>query len=125
VLEFRKLLGYQAPTTKAIRRNLTNVLRLYKEVLKYYKEYEEKKESDKEIEMKTPNTIPGNKGMQVFTVLPVKSSFTMSNILIDKTVVQDLILGDKKVILVGPCRVAQNSQETFQGGHHVCSKTVF
>jgi hypothetical protein len=45
-----------------------------------------------EIQMKT---VLENKGMQLFTFLPVKSSFTMSNILIDKTVVQDLILGDK------------------------------
>jgi hypothetical protein len=37
-----------------------------------------------------------NKGMRLFTLLPVKSSFTMSNILIDKSAVQDLILGDKE-----------------------------
>jgi hypothetical protein len=36
-----------------------------------------------------------NKGMRLFTLLPVKSSFTMSNILIDRTAIMDLILGDK------------------------------
>jgi hypothetical protein len=45
--------------------------------------------------MKTPKTVPENKGMRLFTLLPVKSSFTMSSILIDKTAVQDLILIDK------------------------------
>jgi hypothetical protein len=29
-------LGDQAPTAKAIKRNLTNVLRVYREILKYY-----------------------------------------------------------------------------------------
>jgi hypothetical protein len=33
--------------------------------------------------------------MQLFTLLPVKSSFTMSNILIDWRAIMDLILGDK------------------------------
>jgi hypothetical protein len=43
VLELQKLLGDQVPTTKAIVRNPMNVLRVYREILKYYKEYEEKK----------------------------------------------------------------------------------
>jgi hypothetical protein len=42
VLEFRKLLGDQAPTTMAIERNLTNVLRVYGEILGYYKDFGEK-----------------------------------------------------------------------------------
>ncbi len=45
--------------------------------------------------MKRMKTIPENKGMQLFTLLPGKKSFTMFNTLIDKTAVQDLILGDK------------------------------
>jgi hypothetical protein len=43
VLEFRKLLGDQAPTAKAIEKNPTNVLRVYRQILQYYKAYEEKK----------------------------------------------------------------------------------
>jgi hypothetical protein len=43
VLELQKFLGDQVPTAKAIERNPTNVLRVYKQILKYYKEYEEKK----------------------------------------------------------------------------------
>jgi hypothetical protein len=31
------------PTAKAIKRNPTNVIRVYREILKYYKEHEEKK----------------------------------------------------------------------------------
>jgi hypothetical protein len=38
---------------------------------------------------------PENKGMWLFTLLPVKSSFSMSNILIDRKAIMDLILGDK------------------------------
>jgi hypothetical protein len=55
----------------------------------------EKKSLDENIAVKTPKTMTGNKGIWLCTLLPVKSSFTMSNILIDKTVVQDLLLGDK------------------------------
>jgi hypothetical protein len=40
-------------------------------------------------------TPPENKGMRLFTLLPVKSSYTMSNILIDRKAIMDLILGDK------------------------------
>jgi hypothetical protein len=43
VLEFRKLLGDQAPIANATEKNPTNVLRVYKQMLQYYKEYEEKK----------------------------------------------------------------------------------
>jgi hypothetical protein len=45
--------------------------------------------------MKTPKTIPENKGRQLFTLLPVKTLLAMSNLLIDKTGVQVLILGNK------------------------------
>ena len=40
-LIFESYLGNGA--TKAIKMNLTNVLRVYKEILRYYKEYGEKK----------------------------------------------------------------------------------
>jgi hypothetical protein len=36
-----------------------------------------------------------NKGMRLFTLLPMKSLFTMSNTLIDRRAIMDLILGDK------------------------------
>ncbi len=75
-----------------MERNPTNVLRVHREILKHYKECEEKKESDENIEMKTPKTVPVNEGIQLFTLLPVKSCFTMSNILIDKTAVQGCTL---------------------------------
>jgi hypothetical protein len=55
----------------------------------------EKKAMDEKVAMKSPKTVPENKGMRLFTLLAVKSSFTMSNIRIDKTAVQDLILFDK------------------------------
>ena len=40
-------------------------------------------------------TNPENNGMQLFTLLPVKSSYTMSKKLIARTAVQNLICGDK------------------------------
>jgi hypothetical protein len=40
-----------------------------------------------------------NKGMQLYTLLPVKSPFTMSNKLIDRKAIMDLILGDKGRII--------------------------
>jgi hypothetical protein len=39
VLDFQKVLGNQVPTAKAIKMNLTNILRGYKEILRYYNEY--------------------------------------------------------------------------------------
>jgi len=210
VLDFRKLLGDQAPTDRVIEKNPTNVLKVYKDILRYYKEFKEKKHQDstgqemmmfpqrvqgkktkmrpqkrgmqqykkclKYIETQHPNmsrdglcdllssiyeekysgsnkivlhyptlirspdssqakvlkvyykllqfwkvsdqgrtprlvpeqheesnakkndregTPPENKGMRLFTLVPVKSSFTMSNILIDRKAIMDLILGDK------------------------------
>jgi hypothetical protein len=208
VLDFRKLLGDQVPTDRVIEKNPTNVLKVYKDILRYYKECQEKKHQNstgqemmmfpqrvqgkktkmrpqkrgmrqykkclKYIETQHPNmsrdelydvlnsiyeekysgsnkivlhyrtlirspdfcqakvlnvyykllqfwkvsdqgrtprlvpeqneksnekikyrqgTPPENKGMQLFTLLPVKSSFTMSNILIDRKAIMDLILG--------------------------------
>jgi hypothetical protein len=46
VLDFRKLLRDQAPTARVIEKNPTNILKVFKDVLQYYKEYEEKKHQD-------------------------------------------------------------------------------
>jgi hypothetical protein len=46
VLDFRRLLGDQAPTDRVIKKNPTNVLKVYKDILWYYKEFEEKKHQD-------------------------------------------------------------------------------
>jgi hypothetical protein len=88
--------------------HLAKILKVYQKRLSNWKETDqrrrlkqtlektpEKKELDEKVAMKTPKTVPENKGMRLFTLLPVKSSFTMTNILIDKTAVQDLILFDK------------------------------
>ena len=55
---------------------------------------EQNEESHEKINNRQ-GTPPENKGMWHFTLLPVKSSFTMSNILIDRKAIMDLILGDK------------------------------
>ncbi len=89
--------------------HLAKVLKVYQKRLSKWKEKDqrrrlkqtaektpEKKESDEKVATKTPKTVPENKGMRLFTLLPVKSSIMMSSILIDKRAVQDLILGDKE-----------------------------
>ena len=75
VLQFCSLLGNQVPTEVGIALDATKVLQVYQEILTYNKEKE----------------------LRLFTLLPVKHSFTMSNILIDKTAIRDLILDDKGV----------------------------
>jgi len=46
VLDFRRLLGDQAPTDRVIEKNPTNVLNVYKDILQYYKECQEKMHQD-------------------------------------------------------------------------------
>jgi len=46
VLDFQKLLRDQAPTDWVIVKNPTNVLKVYKNILQNYKEFEEKKHQD-------------------------------------------------------------------------------
>jgi hypothetical protein len=74
-LQFHSLLGNQAPTEAGIALDAMKVLQVYWEILRYNKEKE----------------------LTIFMLLPVKHSFTMSNILIDKTAIWDLILDDKGV----------------------------
>ncbi len=108
--QYRDLFKNQVTTqgSGVMDTHLAKVLKVYQKHLSFWKETDqrrrlkqtaekmpEKKESDEKVVMKTPKTIPENKGICLFTLLPVKSSFTMSNILIDKTAVQDLILFDK------------------------------
>jgi hypothetical protein len=46
VLDFRKLLGDQVPTNRVTEKNPTNILKVYKDILRYLKEYEEKTHQD-------------------------------------------------------------------------------
>jgi hypothetical protein len=46
-------------------------------------------------------------------LLPVKSSFTMSNILIDNKEMQDLMLGNKEVILMRPMQGCSRQSSNF------------
>jgi hypothetical protein len=106
VLHYQELIRNQVSTQGAgvMEMHLVKVLKVYQKHLWYWKESDqrrrskhiaekkecvetktskaEKKESDEKIAMKTSKTIPGNKTMQLFTLLPMKRSFTMSNILI-------------------------------------------
>jgi hypothetical protein len=76
------------PTGRVIETTPTNLLKVYKEIMRYYKEYEEKKGPEKREsnEMERPKKKDlEKKEMQLFTLFPVKNTFKMSNILIDKT----------------------------------------
>ncbi len=110
VIQYRDLVKNHVTTqgTGIMDTHLAKVLKVYQKHLSYWKEKDqrrwlkqtaekttEKKESDEKVGTKTPKTVPENKGMQLFTLLPMKSSYTMSNILIDKKAVQDLIIIDK------------------------------
>jgi hypothetical protein len=79
-----------------MKMHLAKVFKVYQKLLRYWKEsdlgrrlkhFAEKKESDEKIGMKRLKTLPEKKGMQLYTLLPGKSSCTMSNKLIDKTAV--------------------------------------
>jgi hypothetical protein len=111
VIQYRDLVKNQVTTQGAgvMDTHLAKVLKVYQKRLSKWKEKDqrrrlkqiaektpEEKESDEKVVKKTPKTVPENKGMRLFTLLPVKSSNTMSNILIDKRAMQDLILGDKE-----------------------------
>jgi hypothetical protein len=80
-------------------------LKVYYKLLQFWKASDQGRtprlvsEQNEELNEKIKDrqgTPPENKGMWLFTLLPVKSSFTMSNILIDRKAIMDLILGDKE-----------------------------
>ncbi len=110
VIQYQDLVKNQETTqgTGVMDTHVAKVLKVYQKRLSKWKETDqrrwlkqtvekttEKKESDEKVGTKTPKTVPENKGMRLFTLLPVKSSYTMSNILMDKKAVQDLISFDK------------------------------
>jgi hypothetical protein len=106
VLYYQKLIRSPDSSHEAGVREMhpAKVLKVYKKLLKFWKASDQGRtprldpEQNEESNAKIKNrqgTPPEKKGMQLFTLLPVKSSFTMSNILIDRTAIMDLILGDK------------------------------
>jgi hypothetical protein len=87
--------------------HLAKVLKVYQKRLRYWKESDQREDQNtlqskrlrrksrmRKLQQRHQRPFQRTRGYG-FTLLPVKSSFTMSNILIDNTVVQDLILGDK------------------------------
>jgi hypothetical protein len=113
VLDFRKFWGNQVPTTKGYREDLDECTQGVQGDIRVIQEVWEKKTTDhwretnkrmrskhiaekKEcVEIKILKPIQESKGVRLFTLLPVKNSFTMLNILANKTAVKALILGDK------------------------------
>ena len=65
------------PTALNVKKNPSFIIYAYNEILNYFNKH---------------NSDPKNKEIRVFSLLPNKNSFTMSNITIDKTVLKDIIM---------------------------------
>jgi hypothetical protein len=99
-----KIVVYYQTLIRSPDSSQAKVLKVYYKLLQFWKVSdqgrtprlvpEQNEESNEKIKYRQ-GTPPENKGMRLFTLLPVKSSFTMSNILIDRKAIMDLILGDK------------------------------
>jgi len=81
VKELRNKLNNLPPNNKSLNSDPTFILKVYNEILTYFKEN---------------NLEPENKALRTFSLLPNKNSFTISNITIDKTVLKDILLSFKK-----------------------------
>jgi hypothetical protein len=76
VLDFQRLLGDQAPTNWLIEKNPTYVLKVYKGILLYYKEFEKKKHQDstghemmmfpQRMQGKKTNMCPQKRGTRLY-----------------------------------------------------------
>jgi hypothetical protein len=106
VLYYQKLIRSPGSSQEAGVREMhpAKLLKVYYKLLMFWKALDQGRtprlvsEQNEESNAKIKNrqgTHLGNKGMHLFTLLSVKSSFTMSCILIDRKVIMDLILGDK------------------------------
>jgi hypothetical protein len=69
------------PTALNVKKNPSFIIYSYNEILNYFNKH---------------NSDPKNKEVRVFSLLPNKNSFTMSNITIDKTVLKDIIMSFEK-----------------------------
>jgi hypothetical protein len=74
-------LNNKIPSFKTVKENPTYILRIYNEILNYNIEY---------------NYIKKNKAIRLFSLLPFKNSFTMSNITIDKSVLRDIVMSFRR-----------------------------
>lgn len=75
VMEYRKKLGNRPPYENYIKKDPSFVLSVYQEILQYRK----------------------SRGERVFSLLPHKMGFQMSNITVDTAVLRDLIVGEKLI----------------------------
>jgi hypothetical protein len=82
VLDFRRLLGDQAPTDRVIEKNPTNVLKVYKDILQYYKECQEKKHQNSTAQemMMFPQRVQGKKTKKRLQKRGCDSTRSVSNI---------------------------------------------
>jgi hypothetical protein len=99
-----KIVLYYQKLIRSPDSSQAKVLKVYYKLLQFWKASdqgrtprlvpEQNEESNANIKNRQGTPLE-NKGMWLFTLLPVKSSFTMSNILIDRKAIMDFILGDK------------------------------
>ena len=80
IQKYRDKLNNLPPTDIHIKKDPSYIIYIYNEILSYFNTY---------------NLIKNNKSIRVFSLLPNKNSFTISNITIDKTVLKDIILSFK------------------------------
>ena len=81
IIEWRNRLNNLPPTEKNVKKNPNYIVTIYNEILNYIIEH---------------NLEPKNKAIRLFSILPHKNSFTISNITIDKSVLKDIISSFKK-----------------------------
>jgi hypothetical protein len=81
IQKWRDRLSNLPPTEKNIKNNPTFILSVYNEILNFFNNY---------------NLDKNKKAIRIFSLLPNKNSFTISNITIDKSVLKDIVLSFKK-----------------------------
>ena len=86
IQKYRDKLNNLPPTDIHIKKDPSYIIYIYNEILSYFNTY---------------NLNKNNKAIRVFSLLPNKNSFTISNITIDKTVLKDIILSIKSMIFNG------------------------
>jgi hypothetical protein len=118
-----KIVLYYQKLIRSPDSSQAKVLKVYQKLLMFGKALDQGRtprlvsEQIKELNVKIKERQrmpPENKGMRLFMLLAVKSSFTMSNILIDRTAIMDMILGDK----------GRNISEAHAGSYKTVRKLV-
>ena len=77
IQKWKDKLNNLPPTASNVKKNPSFILYAYNDILNYFNEH---------------NLDDKNKKIRVFSLLPNKNSFNMSNITIDKTILKDIVM---------------------------------